>query len=495
MLPIIPILITAQSIATTIVVLTETNCACPDSGLRVRPNTSPIKKDRLYTLPELYTRKLNDDLMMAFNPRAQSGVAILNQDALSVLRSFRQPGSLTEVARRYNHQSEIDTFLTRLADASLIEPVDAPRRPHLPEASTLTAWMHVTNDCNLRCPYCFVHKTPEPMEREQGIKAIEAVFRSAVAQRFERVKIKYAGGEATLNFPLVLELHNHAQKLAEKHNLELDGVVLSNGVALTKHMIAAMRDNGIRLMISLDGVGAYHDAQRPFVNGHGSFMHVDRALDRIAAGGLTPSISITVSNRNLEGLPETVSYVLKRKLPFTLNFYRENDCSSSFNDLTYNDDRIIEAMRKTFDVIAQDLPPYSLLGSLIDLTRLNTPHERTCGVGDSYMVIDQRGGISKCHMEMERRITDISAPDPLKLIREDQIGLRNPSVEEKEGCRDCTWRYMCTGGCPALTFRVTGRYDVKSPNCRIYQTLFPEALRLEALRLLKYSEMEQTLSA
>jgi uncharacterized protein len=190
-----------------------------------------------------------------------------------------------------------------------------------------------------------------------------------------------------------------------------------------------------------------------------------------------------------------VSYVLKRKLPFTLNFYRENDCSSSFNDLTYNDDRIIEAMRKTFDVIAQDLPPYSLLGSLIDLTRLNTPHERTCGVGDSYMVIDQRGGISKCHMEMERRITDISAPDPLKLIREDQIGLRNPSVEEKEGCRDCTWRYMCTGGCPALTFRVTGRYDVKSPNCRIYQALFPEALRLEALRLLKYSEMEQTLSA
>jgi uncharacterized protein len=102
-------------------------------------------------------------------------------------------------------------------------------------------------------------------------------------------------------------------------------------------------------------------------------------------------------------------------------------------------------------------------------------------------VIDQHGGVAKCHMELERTVADISAADPLRLIREDQIGLQNPSVEEKQGCRDCAWRYWCAGGCPALTYRVTGRFDVKSPNCRIYKALFPEALRLEGLRLLKYS--------
>ncbi len=31
-----------------------------------------------------------------------------------------------------------------------------------------------------------------------------------------------------------------------------------------------------------------------------------------------------------------------------------------------------------------------------------------------------------------------------------------------------------------------GDNDVKSPNCNIYKALFPEALRLEGLRLLKY---------
>ncbi len=61
------------------------------------------------------------------------------------------------------------------------------------------------------------------------------------------------------------------------------------------------------------------------------------------------------------------------------------------------------------------------------------------------------------------------------------------AVEEKAGCRDCTWRYWRSGGCAVATFRATGRYDVKSPNCNIYKAIYPQALRLEGLRMLKYS--------
>ncbi|MCZ7670691.1 MAG: SPASM domain-containing protein [Chloroflexi bacterium] len=63
--------------------------------------------------------------------------------------------------------------------------------------------------------------------------------------------------------------------------------------------------------------------------------------------------------------------------------------------------------------------------------------------------------------------------------------IQNISVDEKEGCRTCEFRYRCTGGCPLETYRATGRWDVKSPHCRIYKTLMPQALRLEGLRLLK----------
>ena len=86
-------------------------------------------------------------------------------------------------------------------------------------------------------------------------------------------------------------------------------------------------------------------------------------------------------------------------------------------------------------------------------------------------------------MHLEQGVAFRNADDALKLVAGGPI--RTVSVDDKEGCRDCVWRYRCAGGCPLETYRATGRFDVKSPHCNIYTTLFPEALRLEGLRLMK----------
>lgn len=465
----------------------ETNCgACPEppDGFET---AAPFNPGAMYRLPSIITQAIGRDYYLGFNPFGLNGVAVLNTQVWELLQGFRRPATLVEGARLIGNRPGSLAAAERLAQLGLLEPVEKTPQPRQAAGQTLTAWLHVTNDCNLDCPYCFVDKNPEKMDLERGRQAVEAVFRSAVAHQFRRVKLKYAGGEATLNFPLVIALHQYAQTLAQRHNIELDGVVLSNGVALSPKMITAMKALSIRLMISLDGVGGFHDRQRPFVNGRGSFVHLERTLDRLEAANFKPSISITLSNRNVEGLPQVVEYVLKRGLAFNLNFYRENDCSAAVGDLSYREGQMIEAMKAAFRVIEANLPSYSLLGTVLDLTKLDTPHTKTCGVGRSYMVINQQGGVAKCHMELERTVTDIHAADPLHFIQLDKLGIQNPTVDEKEGCRECDWRYWCAGGCPALTYRVTGRFDVKSPNCHIYQTLFPEILRLEGLRLLKYS--------
>ena len=93
-------------------------------------------------------------------------------------------------------------------------------------------------------------------------------------------------------------------------------------------------------------------------------------------------------------------------------------------------------------------------------------------------MIDQHGRIAKCHMEIEKTLGDVFADDPLLLVQQDKALVQNLAVEEKEGCRQCSWRYWCSGGCSIATFRATGRYDIKSPNCNIYKAIYPAALRL-----------------
>lgn len=449
----------------------------------------PVTPNKLvqYYCPEIFSASLKGNLFYAFNPLGNAGVVILDVASRQLLDLFQRPLSIPAALQILNHPPGADEAIQKLIDLQLLFPVDHQPRLQSDSSQTLTAWLHVTNACNLRCPYCYLHKTPEQMELAHGRLSIEAIFRSATRHNFHRVKIKYAGGEATLNMKTVVALHQYAHELAQKYHLALDGVVLSNGVSFSPRLIQLFKDSGLRLMISLDGVGEVHDAQRPLLNGKGSFSRIERTLDFLEAAAVLPTISITITNRNLHSLADTVRYVMARHIPFSLNFYRENECASGFTDLAYTDNEIIAAMHKAFAVIEEDIPPYSLLGAILDRTRLDAPHERPCGVGQDYLVIDQNGQIAKCHMEIEQSITDVQAFDPLAVVQADANHLQNPSVDDKEGCRECHWRYWCAGGCPALTYRVTGRYDIKSPNCHIYQALFPAVLRLEALRLLQYA--------
>ena len=354
--------------------------------------------------------------------------------------------------------------------------------------SPLTSWLHLTDRCNLRCDYCYFPHVREDMSSETGRAAIDATFRSAIANGFKQVKLKYAGGEPLLRFPLIVELHQYAQSLAVQHDIALEGVVLSNGTLLTPAMVETLESLGLRLMISLDGLGQHHDLHRHYAGGRGSFADVAEAIDLALSNGLTPSISVTVSSRTADGLPDVMAWILERALPFSLNFYRENELSASHEDMRLEEEKIIRGMLAALKVIEENLPRRPFLGGIIDRANLSASHTHTCGVGQNYLVFNQHGQVAKCQMQIRKPITDVHVADPLAVIRADQSGVQNVSVEEKEGCRDCQWRYWCAGGCPLETYRVTGRYDVKSPHCNIYQAIFPEVLRLEGLRLLKYQD-------
>ncbi len=482
----------------------DCDCDCAIPVPSVSPTVGfPSVATRYQPWPGLYTAPLNAGrVMWADGDISEEGYAlvfnsvggvpaVLNSLASRLLAAFAPARSIGQVITDHPdwHPNHVRQASAQLAALALLRPAGKSELFSWgpPASDTLAVWLHVTNQCNLRCDYCYLRKNDGALDLDTGRRAIDAVFRSATRHHLGRVKLKYAGGEASLNAKTLLSLHDYAAEQACRLNISLNAVLLSNGVALSQSLIRALRGRGIQVMISLDGVGSAHDAQRKFPNGHGSFVAVARTLDRLQVQGVTPFISLTVSARNLDGLPDAVAYLLERDLPFGLYFYRENECSGHRHDLRFEEERLIQAMDSAFDVIEANLPRRSLLGSMVDLASFVAPHRRTCGVGQNYLVIDQRGMVSKCQMEVERPVTSIAAEDPLGVVQTDQIGLQNPPVDEKEDCRDCIWRYGCTGGCPLATYRATGRYDVKSPNCRIYQALYPRVLRLEGLRLLRWA--------
>lgn len=423
---------------------------------------------------------INQEFNLYFGPNQV--VALVNRAGQKLLNSFELKKKNVNM-----YDSRAQNAIEKFVNCGLLAKTPG-RSSFLGKSLTVTAWVHVTDRCNLRCSYCYLPHVREDMSEETGWASIDALFRSALINGFSKVNIKYAGGEPLLRFPFVVKLHQYAQSLAKQNNIALDGVVLSNGTLLTVQMIETLKSLSLRLMISLDGLGESHDRHRPYAGGRGSFADVSNAVNLALDNGLVPNISVTVSGRTAESLPQLIDWILEYDLPFSLNFYRENELSASNTDMRLDEEKIIKGMLAAFKVIESNLPRRSLLPALVDRANLSAPHLHTCGVGQNYLVFDQNGQVAKCQMHIRKPITNIHVADPLAVIRADQIGIQNLSVEEKEGCRTCEWKYWCAGGCSLATYRATGRYDVKSPNCNIYKALYPEAVRLEGLRLLKYAD-------
>lgn len=474
------------------------DCACPVSDQQSLPTLPVLPPDEMNDSNrwicgcEVIEVQIDPEHRVLFNPVGRGGVVVVNQAAYRIFRSFQRPTTFSDLRLAWpGAEDDVVEITRRLRQLEMIHPHGQLPSPEFHVGKVLTAWLHVTNACNLRCPYCYVNKTSEGMDESVGRAAVEAVIRSAVAHGFPAVKLKYAGGEASLNHRLVINLHAYARELAADRGLQLYATLLSNGVTLPPALVEILKSEDIRVMISLDGLGDQHDIQRPFANGKPSFHLVERTIGQLIEQGHAPHLSITITNRNISGVADVVRFALERELTFSLNFFRDNDCATSFPDLRYEEQSMISALLEAFAVIEEFLPRWSVLGSILDRGQLLQPRQRSCGVGQDYVVIDQKGRVAKCHMEIERTLGDVFRDDPLQLIQRDERMTLNLIVEEKEGCRDCTWRYWCSGGCAVATFRATGRYDIKSPNCNIYKGIYPAALRLEGARILKYAMDDQ----
>ncbi len=471
--------------------LGECDCACADISrsylynvgcdeeVSLDTNTLLIKNENITMVP------LDGQHFVFIEPSKNGRIGVLNSLTLDLVNSFSTPARLEEVFTKYPllEKSKIVTAIRFLCKLNILNSGCNHNNPvsEIFPQKTLTAWIHVTNSCNFQCPYCFVKKSDEEMSFDVGLKSIQNTIQLAKKNNFQEVKIKYAGGEPTLNFTLIKYLNNIAMEEANKNQLLLKSVILTNGTILNDRIIDFLSEYGISIMISLDGIGFYHNIQRSYKNGKGSFEKVTGNIEKLLNKGITPFISITLTNENIDGLDQTVEFLLDRDLPFALNFIREIDAQISVNSL--DPLRIINRLRSVYQIIEKRLPNRSFTASLLDLTNLSFSHLKTCGIGQSYVVFDHKGRYTDCHMNM-KNLNELQASDTCifssKLDSHLDVNLNG------EGCAICKWRYWCAGGCPLIPNRVNDTQEIYPYYCEVYRTLLPEVLKLEGFRLLKY---------
>ncbi|NEW61318.1 radical SAM protein [Sulfurovum sp. bin170] len=356
-------------------------------------------------------------------------------------------------------------FVTKVSDSKIesvddiVRQCDACMDNVFGKIDRLTAWIHLTDSCNLRCSYCFLPHEPKSLSIGMGKKIIDSLVRTAKDNGIKKLKLKYAGGEPLQNFNTLKALHQYAID----SDIEIIASLLTNGTMLNQEVLEWIKNSGVQLVISLDSISG---SQRVYKNGEESSTLVMKNIESAIANGVKPSITITIQSETVDGLPELLEWILEKELQFSINFYKGKE--------PIDTQKIIDGMLKAFKIIEKNPPKQSLLNSLLDMTNLAEPHLRSCSVGQNYIIFDTDGNISQCPMTMNQPVSDVNSDSILADIQNSSNSLKNPSVDEIDECKECQWRYWCGGGCAVVNSFCSG----KSPYCEVYKRLFPEVLRL-----------------
>jgi uncharacterized protein len=455
------------------------------------PPPLPLFHDIPKINTELYLSPMADYLI-AYNPKGRFGIVLLNSFATKVLYALDGQQNINQLATNMLvPPEELAHAVQLLAQAELVYTEDHPRPIQFFEQGNIAVWMHITNQCNLRCTYCYIQKSQSQMSLQTGKQALDQIFATASQHHQQQVLLKFAGGEALTVFPLLQELTAYARMLSEKYNITFEPIILTNGTPINPEMAQAIAKENYAVSVTLDGLDEYNDQTRPLRNGKPSFKLIERGIQQLLKYKVRFNISVVVTRHNLQHLPTLTRYLLAedKNLSFTFNFLRENELAAT--DLKVENEQLIEWIGQAYEVIQELLPSFNLMNSVLDRVYFNSPHLQACGAGSNYIVVKHTGEIVGCQMHMQKSSFG-RVQQPIDLLTQVQkfnfIATEGRTSDQKIGCSTCQWRYVCAGGCPIMTYLSAGRYDTRSPFCDTYKALIPRVLQLEALRILKYAQ-------
>lgn len=143
---------------------------------------------------------------------------------------------------------------------------------------------HVSNDCNMRCIYCYASGGNYGLSRDKMSVEASLDILGRFYDHFDEVnEIMFFGGEPLLNFPAIEAV---CRDLARRCSLDPSKRMPSLGMvtnlsAIPKGLPELIREFQLGVTVSLDGPSEVHDYNRPFLSGRGTHSVVSRNIKKL----------------------------------------------------------------------------------------------------------------------------------------------------------------------------------------------------------------------
>ncbi len=306
-----------------------------------------------------------------------------------------------------------------------------------------------TMGCNFDCPYCFEKHCPGKMSQKVQDEVVSLAENMLSTSGARMIHITWFGGEPLLVPDVIESLSERLIGLAEKYQAEYKAGIVTNGYLLTQEIVDMLeRVKVTSAQITLDGVGAAHDATRHLAGGGPTF---ERITDNLRKLQIPFPVSIRqnvhVGNygevAKLQSLIQDISQESGNRLICYPAPVTDNEAARQRGSST----------RRICGSEAMDV------GILENTRKLERGRGHYCGVHSLWSaVVDDEGRLYKCWEtagDVEKSFGNASSwtpKNPFEMAsRLDNLTayLNTAQPNHDEECRDCIWLPVCRGGCPS----------------------------------------------
>lgn len=341
--------------------------------------------------------------------------------------------------------------------------------------------IEMTNNCNLRCKYCFRGEhLKKAITNRRLEEVLEAITKYIKKNKITSFSIQPWGGEPLLEIDKILFI----RKYFDEQNLHPTINCETNGALLTTENAKKLLINDIDFGVSIDGISKIHDFNRPLANSNPSsniiFKHV---LDfsnnypsyRLSVITTNTYYSSKYIKKNFRFLIEHL-HVKNLKMNFVKNNpYMSKDISSfspeeiaKFYKITYKE---LKKISKIHNDISEGNIALRIL-NLLYRSSIDLCNSHGCRGGKKMFAFDVEGDIYNCELIGEKsQYLGSYKDDFIDIVKKSMKNNSYFNDKRKKACENCPYVYFCMGGCSSTCLHENMTTDELT--CAINRELYP----------------------
>lgn len=410
---------------------------------------------------------------------------LINESAFDLFSLLKQGKTLQQITENNSEEekAKVISFVKRMEQSIDEIPIPSISKNNSFDRKIDRITVHVSNDCNLRCSYCYAQGGNYGMNRGLMTKETAEQFVEFCINEFEEIEyIVFFGGEPLLNVEAMQIICDMFKHYSDEGSFPLPKFgMITNGTIISSRILDFIKESITSITVSVDGPKEINDVNRIDKNGKGSYDRIAKFIHAIKDFKnlqIQYEATYTEAHVNANYKKNDIKDILREE--FGIEGMVESELKNKKEDSNWT--KTIKSNIEEGKLYNVPVDFWLILNEIV----YKKNRIKVCPIVKSMFAVNSEGYIVACQLlngENRNNLGNVKGDNVFSTPEMYDSFFKNTRFKEHQTCKTC-WAQKLCGGCAVQRFYDKRKKEFsvipKKTLCKKTQKYMEEALLLIA---------------